>query len=104
MDFYKPWMDYIKTDDLPNDDIKFVAEHAGMKSAIALIFCAPGLTVSVPKNSFPQVKKRYIIDQYDGRKYTINRLALECDYSQRYVYQIIQEHLNNSSKILPDKG
>lgn len=91
---YKPWMDYIKAEDMPNDDLKFIAESAGIRSALALIFCTPGLTVNIPKNSFREVKERYILHQYDGRKYTINRLAIECGLSQRYVYKIIKKHLH----------
>lgn len=91
---YKPWMDYIKPEDMPNDDLKFIAESAGIRSALALIFCTPGLTVTVPKNAFTAVKERYIVSQYDGRKYTINRLAIECGLSQRYVYKIIKKHLH----------
>ncbi len=89
---YKPWMDYIKPEDMPNDDLKFVAESAGIRSALALIFCTPGLTVTVPKNSFSEVKERYIVSQYDGTKYTLNRLAIECGFSQRYIYKIIKKH------------
>ena len=89
---YKPWMDYIKPEDMPNDDLKFVAESAGIRSALALIFCTPGLTVTIPKNSFSGVKERYIVSQYDGTKYTLNRLAIECGFSQRYIYKIIKKH------------
>ena len=94
---YKPWMDFIKPEDMPNDDLKYIAENAGIKSAIALIFCTPGLTVNIPKNSFRSVKERYIISQYDGRKYTINRLAIECELSQRYIYKIIKRHLQGKA-------
>lgn len=90
---YKPWMDYIKVDDMPNDDLKFVAETAGLKSAIALIFCTPGLTVSIPKNSFKNVKEQYILEHYDGTKYSVNKLAVDCDLTQRQVYKIINNRL-----------
>lgn len=93
---YKPWMDNIKADDMPNDDLKFVAEHAGIKAALALIFCAPGLTVNIPKNAFKEVKERYIINNYDGTKYSINQLAVVCGLSQRYIYKIIQKNLSKS--------
>lgn len=95
---YKPWMDYIKPEDMPNDDLKFIAENAGIKSAIALVFCTPGLTVNIPKNPFKEVKERYIIDQYDGTKYTINRLAVECNLSQRYIYKILKRNLEKKKK------
>ena len=96
---YKPWMDYIRPEDMPNDDLKTIAESAGIRSALALIFLTPELTVTIPRNAFTEVKKRYIISQYDGRKYTINRLALECGFSQRYIYKIIEKHLQNKSTI-----
>lgn len=95
---YKPWMDYIRPEDMPNDDLKFIAESAGIKSALALIFCTPGLTVTIPKNSFKEVKERYIMSKYDGTKYSINRLAVVCGLSQRYIYKIIEKHIKNTSK------
>ena len=98
---YKPWMDYIKPEDMPNDDLKFIAENAGIKSALALIFCTPGLTVNIPKNSFKEVKERYILRKYDGTKYSINRLAVECGLSQRYIYKIINKYSKSAPK-LPD--
>ncbi len=93
---YKPWMDFITPDDMPNDDLKFLAETAGIKSVLALIFSSPGLTVSIPKTAFKEVKERYILNNYDGRKYTINKMAVECDLSQRHVYKIIKEHLEKN--------
>ena len=95
---YKPWMDYIRPEDMPNDDLKFIAESAGIKSALALIFCTPGLTVTIPKNSFKEVKERYIMSKYDGTKYSINRLAVDCGLSQRYIYKLIEKHIKNTSK------
>ena len=95
---YKPWMDYIRPEDMPNDDLKFIAESAGIKSALALIFCTPGLTVTIPKNSFKEVKERYIMSKYDGTKYSINLLAVDCGLSQRYIYKIIEKHIKNTSK------
>ena len=91
---YKPWMDFITPEDMPNDDLKFLAESAGIKPVLALIFSSPGLTVSIPKTAFKEVKERYILNNYDGRKYTINKMAVECDLSQRHVYKIIKEHLD----------
>ena len=90
---YQPWMDYIKIEDMPNDDLKFIAETAGLKSAVALIFCTPRLTVSIPKNSFKSVKEEYIRDKYDGTKYSINKLAVQCDMTQRQVYKIIEKSI-----------
>ena len=80
---YKPWMDLIKPEDMPNDDLKFIAESAGIKSALALIFCSPGLTVSIPKNPFREIKEKYIMSQYDGRK----------------IYKIIKKNLHKKHNL-----
>ena len=76
---YEPWMDKATPNDMPNDDLKFVAEKAGMKQALMLIFLLPGLNVSIPKNALRIVKERHIINEYDGTRFTINRLAVECE-------------------------
>ena len=99
---YKPWMDNISADDMPNDDLKFIAEKAGIRSALALIFCSPGLTVSIPKNAFNTVKEQYIIHNYDGTKYSINKLAIECDLTQRFVYKVIEKHLKKNNRVPKD--
>ena len=90
---YKPWMDLITPDDMPNDDLMFIAKSLGVKAALSLIFCSPGITLTIPKVSFKPVKDRYILKEYDGRKFTINRLAVECDVTQRYIYKLIETHL-----------
>ena len=95
---YKPWMDYIRPEDMPNDDLKFIAESAGIKSALALIFSTPRLKVTIPKNSFKEVKERYIMSKNNRTKYSINRLAVDCGLSQRYIYKIIEKHIKNTSK------
>lgn len=99
---YKPWMDYIKPEDMPNGDLKYIAETAGIKSALALIFCTPGLTVSIPQKPFKEVKERYIMENYDGTKYSLNKLAVDCGISQRYVYKIIERNLKKRPPDLED--
>ena len=94
---FEPWMEKATPNDMPNDDLKFVAEKAGMKQALMLIFLLPGLNVSIPKNALRIVKERHIINEYDGTRFTINKLAKECDLSQRQIYRIISNHLQRSS-------
>ena len=94
---YEPWMDNATPNDMPNDDLKFVAETVGMRQAFLFIFLLSGLTVYVPKNALKLVKERHIINEYDGTRYTINKLAKECDLSQRQIYRIISNHLQRSS-------
>lgn len=92
---YESWMENITADDMPNDDLKYIAQNAGLRSAMTLILLVPGLTVSIPKNALRNLKERHIIKEYDGTKFTINKLAVECGLSQRHVYKIIKKHLQN---------
>ena len=95
---FQPWMKNITADDMPNDDLKFIAENAGIKSALILILLLAGLTINIPKYSLRKLKEKYIMKEYDGSKFTINRLAVECDLSQRYVYNLIKKKLKAKSK------
>ena len=94
---YKPWMDSITVEDLPNDDLKFVAVNAGMRCALTLILSVPGLTVCIPRNALKLVKERHILNEYDGTKFSLNKLAVECEVSQRHVYKILERHLSSTS-------
>ena len=97
MDF-KPWMENISIEDLPNDDLKFVAQCAGIKVALTLIFCLPGLIVNIPKHALKKLKERYILKEYDGTKMTLNRLVVECELSQRHEEAVIRKDLKKSKK------
>ena len=93
---YEPWMDKATPNDMPNDDLKYFAETVGMKQALLFVFLLSGVPVYIPKNSLRLIRDKHIINEYDGTKYTINRLAKECDLTTRQVYRIIEEHLNKS--------
>lgn len=91
----KPWLVGVTAEDMPNDDLKFIAESVGIEAALALILCAPGLTVTIPKNPLKALKDKYIIANYNGSKYSINELAIQCEVTQRYIYNLINQHLKN---------
>ena len=95
---FQSWMENITADDMPNDDLKYVAENAGIKSALIMILLLAGLTINIPKYSLRKLKEKYIMKEYDGSKFTLNRLAVECDLSQRYVYNMIKKKLKEKKK------
>lgn len=99
---YKPWMDNITADDMPNDDLKFLAERIGIRTTLIMIFIFSGLTVSIPKDAFKRLKKKYIVNHYDGTRYSINQLATDCNYTQRYIYKIIEDHLKKRDRVQKD--
>ena len=87
----QPWKKYITIDDMPNDDLKLFAEKVGIEKAVQTILELPGIGFVIPKKPFRAAKERYIMDNYDGSKYCLNRLALECDFTSKQVYKIIQK-------------
>ncbi len=93
---YEPWMDKATPNDMPNDDLKFVAETVGMRQALLFVFLLSGYNVYIRKNALRLVRDKHIINEYDGTRYTINRLAKECDLTTRQIYRIIEEHLHKS--------
>ena len=87
----KPWMQNITPEDMPNDDLRFIAEKAGLNAALALVLFTPGLIVPIPKNAFKQLKDKYILNNYKFDKYSLNKLAVECEVSQRYIYKLLEQ-------------
>ena len=87
----KPWVQNITSEDMPNEDLRFIAENAGINAALALILHTPGLIVSIPKNALKQVKDKYILNSYKWSKYSLNELAVECGVSQRYIYKLLEQ-------------
>ena len=89
----KPWMENITSEDMPNEDLRFIAERAGLKAALSLIFYTPGLIVSIPKNAFKQLKDKYILNSYRWNKYSMNELSVECEVTPRYIYKLIKQKI-----------
>ena len=95
----KPWIQNITAEDMPNEDLRFIAEKAGLNAALALLFYAPGLIVSIPKNGFRLLKDKYILKNYRWNKYSLNELAVKCDVTPRYIYKLVKNktHLQNTN-------
>ena len=87
----KPWMQNITPEDMPNDDLRFIAEKAGLNAALALILYTPGLIVPIPKNAFKQLKDKYILNNYKWNKYSMNELSVECEVTPRYIYKLLEQ-------------
>ena len=56
------------------------------------------MPVSIPKELFKVLKERYIMKNYDRTKYSLNKLALECNYTQRHIYKILNKNLNKCKR------
>lgn len=85
------WAKYITEENLPTDDLKFLCSIIGLEATKKLMFNAAGQKFSIHAHCNQKYKKQYIIDNFDGTKYTINKLVLACETTTRYVYKVIKE-------------
>ena len=92
-----PWKNYVKLEDIQNDDLKTIAEEAGLELSIRIIMALRGLTIYVPLKPFKKSVERYILAKYDGTKYSINKLASDCNMTQRQVSKIIKNGISSLS-------
>ncbi|MBR3674292.1 MAG: hypothetical protein IKN65_08510 [Clostridia bacterium] len=94
----RPWMKYITKDDMPNDDLLTFSDYVGIEETVDIVLALPGLIIPIPRKPFRIAKERYIIDNFNGTKYSINQLALDCDMSVKQVYKILRKHLSKQKK------
>lgn len=86
-----PWADYFTMDNLPNEDMKIIAEIIGLSNVITLMCEVPGFTFTVPKNATRKAKISYIKQNYDGSKLSRYKLAKTCNISENYIYRAIKK-------------
>ncbi|HNT26534.1 MAG TPA: Mor transcription activator family protein [bacterium] len=93
----------ITIEDMPNDDLLFVAKNCGVEVAAALMLRLQGLSISIPRNALRKVIARYICENYNGNN--IKQLAVDCRVSIRQVYAILQKNrrLSRSRRPLPGR-
>lgn len=93
----------ITIEDMPNEDLLFVAKKCGVDVAIKLMLHLQGLSINVPRNSLRKVRARYIREHYNGKN--IRQLAVDCQVSIRQVYGVLQKSrlLARAPQTLPAK-
>lgn len=94
----RPWIKYITKDDMPNDDLLTFSDYVGIEETVDIVLALPGLTIPIPRKPFRIAKEKYIIDNFNGTKYSINQLALDCDLSTKQVYKILRRHFEKQKK------
>lgn len=87
----------VKRDDLPNEELKMVADNCGMFVAISLCVNMKGISINVPKQPFRELVKSRIWEKYDGTTDSLNKIAREYKYSKRYLYKMLKDHPKKKS-------
>ena len=92
-----PWTKYINMDNLPNEDMKIVANVLGLEATIKLMCELPGVLISVPMNATLPAKIEYIKEVYDGSKQCRVKLSKQCDLSENYIYRMYRKNINKNN-------
>lgn len=88
MECNNPWIKNITKENLPNEDLKIIAEILGLGVAIKMMCELPGMNIAIPKNATLKAKIQYIKQNYDGSKKSRYDLAKACGLSENYIYRI----------------
>lgn len=92
----KTWLLDLKPNDMPNNDLKLVAENCGVETAIKLLEHMPGISIYIPKPERTDLVKKYIIKNFDGSTECAKRIALELGLSVNHIYNIVNRSNTNN--------
>lgn len=85
---HKPWLREITKEDFHSEDLKMIADFAGVEAAISLLLNMRGYTFTIPCKEELILKTRYIKRIYDGSKTCRRKLAKECGVTENYIYKL----------------
>ena len=86
---FKQFLSDISIEDMPNGDLKMVAEICGMDVAVKLLKELGGINIYIPQNGLRAVMRRYVKKQFNGRN--AKDLANELGISLTSVYRLLKE-------------
>lgn len=81
------WLNNITDEDMPNNDLRLVAESCGIEIAIRLLEELPGISIFIPKSGFKRIVEGKIREGYNGTN--AKELALMYGVSERHIYNIV---------------
>lgn len=84
------WLKEITIGDMPNEDMRLVAEMCGLPVAVKLLQTCGGEKLGVPRFGFKRLIDRRIVKEFDGGN--VRRLSSRFRVSTRYVYNILRLH------------
>lgn len=90
----QPWAKEITKEDLPNEDLRIIADLIGIDVAIKMMCNLQGINISIPQKATINAKIKYIKKHYDGTKKSRYKLAKICGVSEGYIYKIARKKIN----------
>ena len=92
----KPWKKFITMENLPNEDMRILADAIGIEPVKDMITEFSGVTFSIPANAEYPAKVEYIKSEYDGSKGSRVRLSKLCGIGERFIYRMLSKKSNSS--------
>jgi len=90
------WENNLSMNDLPNEDIRIIADYYGIDFAVKIMNDLPGLIINIPSNALKKIRNNYICRNYDGTKKSRMKLALECDVTEAYIKRLVWLNKRNN--------
>lgn len=88
------WMKEITIQDMPNGDMRLVAELCGVEIAVKLMEQLGGVNIYIPKLLEKRLMEAYVQRHYTGSN--AKELAIKMGKSVRFVYGLVES--NRASK------
>jgi len=86
------WIEDIRPEDMPTENLRLIADTCGVKTAVKLIENIPGISLYISGSALTILKTKYIQKKYDGTRDCANKLALELGVSINYIYKILKKN------------
>jgi Mor family transcriptional regulator len=89
IDEHRDLFEMFADDDLPNDDMRLIADLLGLEAAFLMILKLGGIQLIVPKSGLKKLAKKYIKAKFDGSN--VKSLAIKCGVSTTFAYSCINK-------------
>lgn len=87
-EFVQELAQMVKKEDLPNSELKWIAEEIGMEMVVKLILSLDGIVIYIPKCVKKHVMQRYARAKFNG--HNAQELAIKCQVSRTTIYTWVQ--------------
>ncbi|HDH51240.1 MAG TPA: hypothetical protein ENH31_00450 [Nitrospirae bacterium] len=93
----KEILNELTIEDMPNQDMRLVAEACGIEIAVKLLQELGGIGINIPKFGFKKLVQQYVCDHYDGSN--AKELALKLGITERHIYNLCQPEQEDNKQM-----
>ena len=91
------WTKNITKSELPNVELKLLADIAGMETTINLMEEMAGTVINIPTTGLDRCRNQFIWKKYDGSKESRIRLAKKFNVTERYIIKLASRYRKKAS-------